>query len=93
MLPDIYKKLSERHYKDYTTCQFPGCDKTLDKVKGQRVRKYCSIEHAKQAQKLYIAEWKVTHKGNVKAWNERYVRNVKLKIKQGIYENKEPKTD
>ena len=92
MLPATYKQLSERHYKDYTTCQLPGCNKELEKFQRQKVRKYCCIEHAKEAQKLYIAEWKITHKENVRLWNKRYATK-RLKIKRGLLnENQETKT-
>ena len=79
MLDKDYKKLSQRSYKKYKVCQFPGCNKPLEKDQ----KKYCSPEHARLAQAMYIAEWKKRHPENVKLWNHRYwLRKKKKKANQ-----------
>jgi hypothetical protein len=88
MITTLYDKLSSRKYKEYTVCQFPGCSKPLKRLFHQKIRKYCSEEHAKEAQRLYIAEWKRKNKDRVKMWNHRYVVNRRKKIKQGIITKK-----
>ncbi len=79
MLNKDYKKLKATNYRKYTTCQLPGCNKPLKKKFGQKVIKYCCPEHALEAKKLYLAEWKRRHKENVKVWNHRYWLRQKRK--------------
>lgn len=101
MIVTLYDKLKSRNYKDFTICQFPGCTKPLQRLFHQKVRKYCSEEHAQKAKLIYISEWKKVNKDRVKIWNHRYAKKRRKKIQAGVIpnpnykknENKKPSTD
>ena len=98
MKKTLYEKLKEKKYTEYTMCQLPGCKNKLVLLSGQKIRKYCCVEHAKEAQKMYLKEWRKNNQSLVKFYNKRYSRNRKRKIKQGLiipkkYENKKTKVN
>jgi hypothetical protein len=80
----LYEILKERKYLEYTTCQLPGCEKPLERLTEQKIRKYCCREHAIEAQKMYLKEWRRNHTQLVKIYNKRSMRIRKLKFKHGI---------
>jgi len=84
MITTLYEKLKERNYKTYTVCQLPGCSKPLKRKFHQKIRKYCCTEHAQEAKKIYLKEWKLRNKENVSIWNKRYAKNRKKRIKEGL---------
>jgi hypothetical protein len=101
MITTLYDTLSARNYKEYSTCQLPGCSNDLKKTSKQKVAKYCCADHARKAKLLYIKEWKLRNKDRVKIWNNRYAKKRWKKVLSGEipnpnfkkHENKKNKTD
>lgn len=86
MITTLFEKLSRRTYKEYTTCQLPGCSLPIDKEAGQK--KYCCKEHAKKAQYMYIQEWNALHPDHVRLWKRRYARNYRKRLREGTINRK-----
>jgi len=87
MITTLYDKLKSRKYTQYTTCQFPGCSKELNRIGKDCQKKYCCLEHAKEAQKLYRREWELRNKKRVQIWKSRYAKKRWKRIKNGELPN------
>jgi hypothetical protein len=78
-MEEIYEKLSKRNYKEYFSCQLPGCNNPIVKQEGQKIRKYCCKEHAKKAQMMYKRMYETRNKDRVKVWRKNYANKLKEK--------------
>jgi hypothetical protein len=83
MIITLYDKLKARNYKTFKVCQFPGCDKPLKRLFSQKVKKYCSLKHALEAQKLYRSEWNNLNRDRIREYNHRYATKRRKKIQSG----------
>jgi hypothetical protein len=83
---ELFTKLSERKYREYSICQLPGCKKKIQKLGKGRMNKYCSKEHFLQAKKLYKPEWEKLNHDKVLQYKRKYNKKKseinKLKTKQ-----------
>lgn len=79
---NLFTKLSERKYREYDTCQLPGCKKKIQKLGKGRMNKYCSKEHFLQAKKLYKKEWEKINKLKVLEYKHKSYLKKKNEIKK-----------